>query len=66
MDRKDYLEKQRDTLLKAYLNASEEDKRSIMLKIMKIDSETQGKDVVGKKTPGKFTLRRNKIIYINQ
>jgi hypothetical protein len=63
--RDDYLNRERDMLLKAYTTASEEEKRDIMLKIMNIDSESRDGDTYGRKSNGFFTRRRNKIIYMN-
>lgn len=66
MTRNEYLERERDMLLKAYATADEKEKRQIMLKIMNIDTQTGEKDTYGKKSSGYFTRRRNKIIYVNQ
>ena len=65
MTRMDYLNRERDMLLKAYHTATEEEKREIMMKIMSIDSQCPDKDTYGKKSNGFFTRRRNKIIYMN-
>ncbi len=65
MTRNEYLERERDMLLKAYATADEKEKRQIMLKIMNIDTQTGEKDTYGKKSSGYFTRRRNKIIYVN-
>jgi len=63
--RNEYLDRERDMLLKAYSTATEEEKREIMIKIMNIDSQSPDKDTYGKKSNGFFTRRRNKIIYMN-
>jgi len=63
--RNDYLNRERDMLLKAYYTASEEEKREIMLKIMNLDSQSGDKDTYGRRSNGFFTRRRNKIIYMN-
>jgi hypothetical protein len=63
--RQQYLERERDMLLRAYMTASEEEKKQIMLKIMNIDSMQEGKDTYGQRSAGFFTRRRNKIIYVN-
>lgn len=65
MTRNEYLDRERDMLLKAYTTASDEEKKKIMLKIMNIDTNVRGKDSYGKRSGGYFTRRRNKIIYIN-
>ena len=66
MTREDYLNRERDMLLKAYTSAdSEKEKRDIMLKIMNIDAKSRDGDTYGKKSKGFFTRRRNKIIYMN-
>ncbi|HHW03351.1 MAG TPA: hypothetical protein GXX35_11195 [Thermoanaerobacterales bacterium] len=65
MTRNEYLDRERDMLLKAYTTASEEEKREIMLKIMSIDTQSGDKDTYGRKSNGFFTRRRNKIIYMN-
>ena len=65
MTRSDYLNRERDMLLKAYYTASEEEKREIMLKIMNLDSQSGDRDTYGTKSNGFFTRRRNKIIYMN-
>ncbi|MGI6486004.1 MAG: hypothetical protein ACOX15_06800 [Tepidanaerobacteraceae bacterium] len=65
MTRNEYLERERDMLLKAYSTADEAEKRKIMMKIMNIDAQTGEKDTYGKKSSGFFTRRRNKIIYVN-
>ncbi|ADL08422.1 hypothetical protein [Thermosediminibacter oceani] len=65
MTRQQYLERERDMLLRAYLTASEEEKREIMLKIMNIDTIHDDKDTYGQRSNGFFTRRRNKIIYVN-
>ena len=65
MTRNDYLNRERDMLLKAYYTASEEEKREIMLKIMNLDSQSGDKDTYGRRSNGFFTRRRNKIIYMN-
>lgn len=65
MTRNEYLERERDMLLKAYATADEMEKRQIMMKIMNIDTQTGEKDTYGKKSSGFFTRRRNKIIYVN-
>jgi hypothetical protein len=65
MTRSEYLDRERDMLLKAYASASNEEKRRIMLKIMNIDAQHGDKDTYGKKSKGFFTRRRNKIIYVN-
>jgi hypothetical protein len=65
MTRNEYLERERDMLLKAYTTADEMEKRQIMMKIMNIDTQTGEKDTYGKKSSGFFTRRRNKIIYVN-
>lgn len=65
MTRNEYLDRERDMLLKAYSTASDSEKREIMLKIMNIDTRISDKDSVGQKSNGFFTRRRNKIIYMN-
>ncbi|MCG0275286.1 MAG: hypothetical protein L5655_03850 [Thermosediminibacteraceae bacterium] len=65
MTRQQYLERERDMLLRAYLTASEEERKQIMLKIMNIDSLQEDKDTYGQRSGGFFTRRRNKIIYVN-
>lgn len=65
MTREDYLNRERDMLLRAYATAEEDEKREIMLKILNIDTQCQNKDTYGKKSNGFFTRRRNKLIYIN-
>ena len=65
MTRKDYLNRERDMLLKAYSTATDNEKRDIMLKIMNIDTQISDKDSVGQRSKGFFTRRRNKIIYMN-
>ncbi|WP_422447262.1 hypothetical protein [Thermoanaerobacterium sp. DL9XJH110] len=65
MTRNEYLDRERDMLLKAYMTAGEEEKREIMLKIMNIDAQAGDKDTYGRKSNGFFTRRRNKIIYMN-
>lgn len=64
MTRNEYLDRERDMLLKAYSTASENEKRDIMLKIMNLDAQSD-KDTYGRKSNGFFTRRRNKIIYMN-
>jgi len=65
MTREQYLEREREMLLKAYINASEEEKREIMMKIMNIDAQHEYKDTYGQRSNGFITRRRNKIIYVN-
>ncbi|MFO7152650.1 MAG: hypothetical protein DIU66_005340 [Bacillota bacterium] len=65
MTRQQYLEREREMLLRAYMNASEEEKKEIMLKIVNIDSLYDDKDTYGQRSAGFFTRRRNKIIYVN-
>ena len=65
MTREEYLDRERDILLKAYATASDEEKRDIMLKIMNIDTQSRDGDTYGTRSRGYFTRRRNKIIYIN-
>ncbi len=65
MTREEYLNRERDMLLKAYTTATEKEKRDIMLKIMNIDTQSRDGDTYGTKSNGFFTRRRNKIIYVN-
>ncbi|MDD4570029.1 MAG: hypothetical protein PHE70_07900 [Tepidanaerobacteraceae bacterium] len=65
MTREEYLDRERDMLLKSYTTASDDEKREIMLKIINIDTQSRDGDTYGTKSSGFFTRRRNKIIYMN-
>ncbi|GAQ25778.1 MULTISPECIES: hypothetical protein [Tepidanaerobacter] len=65
MTREEYLEHERDMLLRAYTSASEKEKKDIMMKIVNIDTQFRNRDSFGTKSNGFFTRRRNKIIYVN-
>jgi hypothetical protein len=64
MERKEYLERQREALLKSFLTAEGDYKKEILRKIINIDAETSNRDTYGVKKPGRFTLKKNRFIYL--
>jgi len=54
MTRNEYLDRERDMLLKAYTTATEDEKREIMLKIMSIDTQS-----------GRILMAGNPVVFLH-
>lgn len=66
MGRKNYMKQKREALLNNLMYAEGDEKKKILMRIINLDLETFGKDTFSdKKRPGKYTLKRNKFIYIS-